>query len=462
MIEGVQLTTNTSPNLSPSAERLSGTSRTVSKRKTALFAIAALVSTATLTAGVANAATKKPAKPAAKPKKKPATATTVAKTTAALPLAGSKLALYGFASSEAEDSALTGLLGEFNTKTGAKAEFFPQKEYDTALQAALASGSGPDVFYVDSFKMPDLLKAGALAPVPDGVLTQPEDIYPSLRSVFSTPDGKLVCPPKDFSTLALVYDKDFLKAKGVTPPTTWDELKAAAAKLTTDGRTGLVMGFEYPRVGVFMFQAGGAMTDEKFTKMTVSSPENKAAFGVLSEMYKAKSLQSPDEVGAGWGGEAFGKQKAAMTIEGNWIVGALKKDFPTVNAGYAELPAGPKGKGTFAFTVCYGVNKNSKNQSAAWKLVDFLTSPEGSLKWTNAFNVMPAHASVKDKWLAARPELKPFVDGAAYARKFQFVPGFGDVQGEFNKGLKDVFSGKTTFDDYAASVDKAGNSVLKG
>lgn len=378
----------------------------------------------------------------------------------AVNLKGQKLSIYGWASSPEEDAALTGILNAWNKKTGAKAKFLPQKEYDTAIQAALASGSGPDVFYVDSFKMPDLLKAGALAPVPGGALTNPNDIYPSLRDVFTSPEGKLICPPKDFSTLALAYDADFLKAKGVNPPTNWDELKAAAAKLTTDGRTGLVMGFEYPRVGVFMFQAGGAMTDAKVKKMSVNSAQNKAAFTVLSELYKSKYLQAPDEISAGWAGEALGKQKAAMVIEGNWIVSYLKKDFPALNAGYAELPAGPAGKGTFAFTVCYGVNKNSKNQAAAWKMVDALTNAEGALAWTNAFNVMPARASVADKWLSTHTNLKPFVDGAQYARKFQFVPGFGDVQGEFNKGLKDVFSGKVSFEDYATNVDKAGNSVI--
>jgi multiple sugar transport system substrate-binding protein len=384
------------------------------------------------------------------------------KTPPAVSLKGKKLTIYGWTSSPEEDGALSGLLDDFNKKNGSAAKFLPQKEYDAALQAALASGAGPDIFYVDSFKMPDLVKAGALAPVPAGALTNPDDIYPSLRDVFTGTDGKLICPPKDFSTLGLVYDAEFLKAKGVNPPTNWDELKAAATKLTTDGRTGLVMGFEYPRVGTFMFQAGGAMTDAKVTKMTVNSPENKAAFAYLSDLYKAKALQAPDEVGAGWGGEALGKGKAAMVIEGNWIVSFMKKDFPNVKVGYAELPSGPKGKGTFAFTVCYGVNKNSKNQAAAWKLVDALTNAEGSLKWTNAFNVMPAHASVADKWLATHPELKPFVAGAQYARKYQFVPGFGDVQGEFNKNLKAVFGGDKSFEDYANGVDKAGNSVLKG
>jgi multiple sugar transport system substrate-binding protein len=392
----------------------------------------------------------------------PSTGAAAKKKTKAVNLKGQKLSIYGWASSPEEDAALTGLLDTWNKKTGAKAKFLPQKEYDTAIQAALASGAGPDVFYVDSFKMPDLLKAGALAPVPAGAIANPDDIYPSLRSVFTSAEGKLICPPKDFSTLALAYDADFLKAKGVNPPTNWDELKVAAEKLTTDGRAGLVMGFEYPRVGVFMFQAGGAMTDAKIKAMTVNTPQNKAAFSLLTDLYSKKFLQAPDEVSAGWAGEALGKQKAAMIIEGNWVVSYLKKDFPGVNAGYAELPSGPAGKGTFAFTVCYGVNKNSKNQEAAWKMVDALTNAEGSLAWTNAFNVMPARASVADKWLSTHANLKPFVSGAQYARKFQFVPGFGDVQGEFNKGLKDVFSGKVTFEDYASKVDKAGNSVLGG
>jgi multiple sugar transport system substrate-binding protein len=151
------------------------------RRLIAASAVAALGLTAALPS-VANAATKK-----AKP----------------VNLKGQKLSIYGWASSQEEDAALTNILNAWNKKTGAKAQFLPQKEYDTAIQAALASGSGPDVFYVDSFKMPDLLKAGALATAPAGAITNPSDIYPSLRAVFTTPEGKLVCPPKDFSTLAL-------------------------------------------------------------------------------------------------------------------------------------------------------------------------------------------------------------------------------------------------------------------
>ncbi len=35
-----------------------------------------------------------------------------------------------------------------------------------------------------------------------------------------------------------------------------------------------------------------------------------------------------------------------MTIEGNWIKGAVKNDYPDLKYKTVELPAGPKGKGT--------------------------------------------------------------------------------------------------------------------
>ncbi len=75
-----------------------------------------------------------------------------------------------------------------------------------------------------------------------------------------------------------------------------------------------------------------------------------------------------NDLGAGWGGEAFGKQLAAMVIEGNWIKGAMKNDFPGVKFKTVELPAGPAGKGTLMFTQCWGLAADGKNKDAAINL----------------------------------------------------------------------------------------------
>jgi multiple sugar transport system substrate-binding protein len=365
----------------------------------------------------------------------------------------------GWASSPVEDEALAGLLEQFNEETGANAFFNPVPEYDATLGAALAGGEPPDVFYVDSFRLPDLVAAGALAPVPPGALTDPDDIFDSLRESF-TFEGTWFCPPKDFSTLALVYDVDAFAEAGIDVPTTWEELRAAAEALTTDERAGLVMGVEYPRWGVFLFQAGAALTDDAVTEITIGTPEARQALEFVAELYQSGVAVSPADVDAGWAGEAFGQGKAAMTIEGNWIVGFLEQTFPERNWAVAELPQGPAGPGTFVFTVCYGVAAAAPNPEASWALVEYLTSAEGALAWTRAFNVMPARESVIGQWVAERPHLGAFVAGAEYARKWQFRPGFADVLGVFADQAQAIVAGTGTVDDLISQVERAGAGVL--
>jgi multiple sugar transport system substrate-binding protein len=377
----------------------------------------------------------------------------------AAPPSGDGLRVWGWASSDVEDKNLTALLAGYTETSGTPITFEPQPEYDTALQAALAAGSPPDFFYVDSSKLPDLADAGALATVPDGAVTDVDDIYPALQDAF-TFDGKWYCPPKDFSTLGLIYDEEALAEAGVEPPTTMEELAAAAKALTTPTRKGLVFGPELARAGVFMLANGGYIVNDDVTEMTLDTPENIAALQYLADLFAEGSAAKPADVEAGWGGEAIGLGKAAMVIEGNWIAGFLADNHPERKWGVVEIPAGTAGKGTFAFTVCYGVGAESANADDAWKAVDYLTGPEGAKKWTDDFNVMPARKSLRDGWLASHENLKPFLDGAEYAQAWQFTPGFTDVITEFNAQFEKLIAGDTTVEELVAAVTEAGNSVL--
>jgi multiple sugar transport system substrate-binding protein len=246
----------------------------------------------------------------------------------------------------------------------------------------------------------------------------------------------------------------------VQPPTTWDELKTAAQKLTRPGRTGLVMNAEFYRWGVFLAQAGGWPTDTDVSKMTMDTPEVRQALQYLADGHKQGYFATQSAVGAGWGGEALGKGKAAMTIEGNWIVGAMKTDFPNLKYGVAELPVGPKGKGTMSFSVCYGVSKASRNKAAAEDFLRYVTSPEQQVQFTKQFPVMPSRKSLADQWLSDKPQLKPFVAGADYAHRSVFVPGFKSVIDTFNDGIQGLGKGNTSVDEVVTSTQNAGKDVL--
>ena len=94
-----------------------------------------------------------------------------------------------------------------------------------------------------------------------------------------------------------------------------------------------------------MVQTGGWLISKDGKQATADTPENLQALQYVKTLLTSGYARYPKQLDAGWAGEAFGKGKAAMTIEGNWIKGALKNDFPNVKYTVAALPAGPKGQG---------------------------------------------------------------------------------------------------------------------
>jgi multiple sugar transport system substrate-binding protein len=375
-----------------------------------------------------------------------------------------RISLMGWASSDAENTRLQAVVDTFNANNAdIQVVLNLVPEYDTRLQTSLAGGSPPDVFYIDSFRLPDFVKAGVLEPA-EGRLDNPDDFYPSLRAAF-TIDDTFYCPPKDFSTLALQYNKDMFDAAGVdypTPDWTWDDLRAAAMTLSDPdaGVYGMVLNADFARWAAFLYQSGATVADADFSRMTINSPEAAEAADFYVNMVLDGYAAQPADLDSGWNGEAFGKQRVAMSMEGNWIVSYLADQFPEVNYGVTELPAGPGGKATMAFTVCYGVPAGGQNKEASFRLVNYLTGPEGMKEWTDLGLAMPTRASLRDGWLAAFPDLEPFLDGAEYARPWQFRPGFQDVLDTINNGLQQAMVGSILPEDVLDDAERVGNEVL--
>ncbi|PJF32361.1 MAG: ABC transporter substrate-binding protein [Candidatus Thermofonsia Clade 1 bacterium] len=369
------------------------------------------------------------------------------------------LVLMGWSSSPSENERLQKIVDDWNAANpDIQVTLNQVPDYDTTLQKSLAGGEPPDVFYVDSFRFLDLVRADALMPIGDR-LTDIDDFYPALRNAFTT-NGQFYCPPKDFSTLALQINTEMFEAAGLSAPTTWEEMRAAAEALTKDGVFGVVVPADFARWIAFLYGAGGSVTDDEFTTMTINSPEAEAALEFYTGLYIDGLAKTPADLGVGWAGEAFGKGLVAMAFEGNWIEPYLKDQFPDLKHQAVELPAGPAGKATMAFTVCYAVPMRAKNPEAAIKFVDYLTGPEGMKAWTDLGLAMPTRASLRDGWLAQFPNLEPYLNGAEYARKWQFVPGFQAVLDKVNEQLSLVMSESQTVRGALAEIERVGNEVL--
>lgn len=343
-------------------------------------------------------------------------------------------------SGEAETRAVTDAVAAWSETSGVSAVVRVATDMNQELAQGFAAGSPPDVFYVNTEQFPGYASSGSIKPYFEE-LSNAGDFHQSLVDNF-TYEGTPYCAPKDFSTLALVINDDLWSEAGLTAddyPTTWEELTAVATTLAETNETGLAFGPEWQRVGTFMAQAGGGLVADGAA--IVDAAANVDALAYVKELLASGVAAYPADLGTGWGGEAFGTGAAPMAIEGNWIVGALRNDFPDVSYTVVELPAGSAGRGTLQFTNCWGIASDSPSSDDAVSLVEFLTADEQQMAFAEAFGVMPSVSTVTEEWTALFPEQAAFIAGADYAQGVPPIEGVGDVISDFNSQLETLASG---------------------
>ncbi|KGN42205.1 hypothetical protein N801_01310 [Knoellia aerolata DSM 18566] len=209
-----------------------------------------------------------------------------------------------------------------------------------------------------------------------------------------------------------------------------------------------------------MRQAGGWVVNEDGTEVTADSAENLAGLTQAKKMLAAGTMKYAKEVDSGWGGEALGKGVAAMTIEGNWIRGALTKDFPNIKSKVVELPEGPAGKGTLLFSNCWGIAAKSKAQAAAVDLVKTLTSTTQQMEFAKAFGVMPSTKDGSQQYAQQFPDDAAFAAGGEYGQGPVNAPGFDPVMAAFNTDLEQLKTKEPKA--ILESLQKNGTSALGG
>ncbi|RFA21045.1 sugar ABC transporter substrate-binding protein [Subtercola boreus] len=353
--------------------------------------------------------------------------------------ASSPLTVLIGSSGDAETKAVTDAVATWSSSSGTQATVTAASDLNQQLSQGFASGKPADVFYVSTDALAGYAANGSLLAYGEK-LANKDDFYPTLVKSF-TYDGQFYCAPKDFSTLGLVINTDLWSQAGLTDadvPTTWDQLSAVAQKLTTADHAGLSFSPEYARVGAFMAEAGGGLVNTDGTTATANSAASVAGLSYVKSLLTSGAAKYSSTLGAGWGGEAFGKGLAAMTIEGNWISGAMKADYPGIKYRIAELPAGTAGQGTLQFTNCWGIAADSQNQDAALKLVEQLTSTDQQLAFASAFGVMPSVQSAAAEWKSANPDLAPFLDSATFAQGVPTAQGSADVIKDLNSQLESL------------------------
>lgn len=173
---------------------------------------------------------------------------------------------------------------------------------------------------------------------------------------------------------------------------------------------------DFARYLAFHYAAGAAIFSPDGTQIVINSPEAQRALEFYYGMYRDGIATTHTDAGAQWPGDGLAKDLADLVFEGNWIFPFLKDSAPDLQYGIAEMPAGPAGKATLGFTVSFSAFVDTKVPDAAWTVINYLTGPDGMLKWTSLGLAMPSRPGLAEAWLKQYPEREPYLKSGEYAR----------------------------------------------
>ena len=316
------------------------------------------------------------------------------------------------------------LIARFNAaQTAVKVTNEFQGSYPDAeqkLMTGLAAGQVPELCMLEISRVPGFVYAKALQPLDDyakgadGIKL--EDFVQGLLAE-SRIDGKLYSLPQSRSMPVFYYNKKLFKDAGLDPsraPNDWNELRAAAIRLTTKDVVGFGIQIGNPW---WYFQTAVESSGAEISRMV-----NGKAVPAFNEPEAVKALQrlfdlvNVDKAARTYPGQGLttwealqadfiSGKTAMMYITTGWM-GNIIKNSP-FDVGVGMLAAGPGGVRripTGGNGLVIPAKAAPEKKTAAWKFLKWITDAPQTAAWAKATGYMPLRLSAADT-----PELKEFV-----------------------------------------------------
>jgi sn-glycerol 3-phosphate transport system substrate-binding protein len=346
------------------------------------------------------------------------------------------------------------------------------------IQEKLSKGEkGPDVAIFLTTDLYYLMDSNTIVPLDDFISKSPDganylsDFFPAFL-LNSQANGKTWGIPFQRSTPVLFYNMDHFAQLNLDPDAalkTWQDMLITAQLLTKPN--GERWGLEIPSGFYWFFQSfaisnGQNLVDDAANKVyfnAVSTIDAMQFFADLSFKYKVMPtgvIQFGDPV------TDFLNGKAAMIYH---TTGSLTNILANANfpVGVTFLPQGKKGYGVPTGGGNLYILKSSpaENQQAAWRWIQFLSSPEKQADWTVATGYIAAR---KSAWkldaihdlVEAFPQYAVARDQLQYASKELATHQGPSVQALFATALKEVLTGVKTPKQALDDAQKAADALL--
>jgi multiple sugar transport system substrate-binding protein len=282
------------------------------------------------------------------------------------------------------------------------------RDYYTRLLTQLSADAAPDIMQIGDDAVPSFVEQGAFVPLDDYFPADfdPAIYLPGLLDPGQV-DGVQYLLPKDYSPVAVYYNKTIFDEAGVAYPQegwTWDDLLDTALELTQDldgDNAPDIWGLQLPGVWTSGFEywvaaAGGQLISEdgkEFVGYMDSDAVIKAVTFYADLYNKYRVSPPPADLNAfGGGNTEFANGQAAMYIFGRWPQASLL-DNPNVDLGVAPPPQG-EARANVLFWGGFGVSSTTTHPRTATNFLTYYAGEPGAEVWKDW--ALPAVRSVAE------------------------------------------------------------------
>lgn len=370
--------------------------------------------------------------------------------------------------------------------------------YWTTLTTGLLSGEAPDVFVNHVSRYPEFLANGImtdLTPLIEADGVDMSGFLPGLAETWNR-DGAQYGMPKDWDTVAIVYNKAKLAEAGLTEEDlrdlTWNPQDGGSyekliAHLTVDanGKRGDEAGFDPKSVETYGLvlnpisdfgqtewsylaaSTGWRHLDQPWgTTYHYDDPRLAETFAWLRDLGTVKGFTPTADQQGKLGGETlFVSGKGAMDVHGSWMINWFL-DNASFDVGFAPIPAGPEGRKSMFNGLADSIWSGSPNQEAAWKWVKFLGSSACQDIVGKSGVVFPARAESVQAAIASHEakgvDVTAFTDLAKPESTFPFpITDYGsEVSTIFKGALEQVMRSEGDPSEILKSANDEVNSLF--
>jgi multiple sugar transport system substrate-binding protein len=314
----------------------------------------------------------------------------------------------------------------------------PWDNYFTKIQALWASGDPkavPDISFL--WPTPQYAAEGVLENLDPYIQKSGYNLNDYWSGLLDSAKykGSVYGLPRDTEVNVLYFNKALFDKAGVKYPDdkwTWDDLLAAAQKLTVKDASGKVtqyaLAMEGGKYAKWINQNGGALLDDYVnpSKCLMAEPKSVAAVKYFSDlMNNGYAMRDADLSQAGGDQAVFQSGQAAMIIQNTSRVSAFNK--ANMNYDVAVVPIPKDGKRwNGAGGAAWVMSAKSDNKDAAWTFLQWLQSAGGGEKlYTERGEIFPALQSVANSPVFMTNQPPANKQGIIDEAKASGVGGFG-------------------------------------